>query len=61
MNLFFLPLVCPSCQQKIFFCRDKKDKKIYTVTDQIESFIEPHICSLIERAKIICIGFQKKL
>ena len=51
MSLFFLPLVCPSCQQKIFFCRDKKDKKIYTVTDQIESLIEPHICSLIEREK----------
>ena len=34
-----------------FFCRDKKDKKIYTVTDQIEPLIEPHICSLIEREK----------
>ena len=51
MNLFFLPLICPSCRKKIFFCRDKKDKKIYTVTDQIESLIEPHICSLIEGEK----------
>ena len=51
MNLFFLPLICPSCGKKIFFCRDKKNKKIYTVTDQIESLIEPHICSLIEGEK----------
>ncbi len=46
--LSFLPLICPSCQQKIFFCRDKKAQKIYTVTDKIESLIEPHICVLIE-------------
>ena len=48
--LFFLPLICPSCKQKIFFCRDKENKKIYAVTDKIQSFIEPHICVLIEGA-----------
>lgn len=47
MFLFF-PVVCPFCNQKLFFYKQSPNNQVYGIVDQLDSKMKYHYCLAIE-------------